>query len=135
MAIAADCVLLQNSSPCRICSMAIQSNSPEIAIADDQPHSGYWMGKVDRVLFSISTSPSKITKGRGASRFILFLLQLEKDSRSRLWRVKWPTAPILHLRGFASILPGVSHNCKRRQVLGLSRRSDSGVNSYPSLCI
>ena len=25
-------------------------------------------------------------------------------SRSRLWRVKWATALILHLRGFASIL-------------------------------
>jgi hypothetical protein len=37
------------------------------------------MGKVDRGLFSISTSPSKTTKGRGASRFILFLFQLDQD--------------------------------------------------------
>ena len=60
---------------------------------------------VDRVLFSISTSPSKTTKGRGASRFILFLFNLSRMSRSRLWHLKWATAPILHLRGFASILP------------------------------
>jgi hypothetical protein len=42
------------------------------------------MGKVDRVLFSISTSPSNTTKGRGASRFILFLFQLEQDESEQV---------------------------------------------------
>ena len=42
------------------------------------------MGKVDRVLFSISTSPSKATKGRGASRFVLFLFQLEQDESEQV---------------------------------------------------
>ena len=56
-----------------------QQQAQKSPLRDDQPHSGYWMGNVDRVLFTISTSPSKTTKRRGASRFILFPFQLEQD--------------------------------------------------------
>jgi len=60
------------------------SNKPRNRLGGTTPHNGYRMRKVDRVFFSITTSLSKTTNGRGASRFILFLFQLEQDESEQV---------------------------------------------------
>lgn len=96
---------MQNFSPCRICSIASPSNKPRNRLCGTTNRTagtgwGRWIAGSS---LSQPRHP-KLQKGAAHRDSSSFSFNLIRISRSWLWRVKWATAPILHLRGFASIL-------------------------------